>query len=301
MKAASSKFEKVTVPSITERKPGPGLPLSRKITALTAYDYSLARLFDEAGIDIILVGDSVASVVQGHKNTLPVTLDEMIYHSRCVTRGATRALIVGDLPFLSYQVSIPQAIESAGRFLKEGGVAAVKLEGGIHQKATIEALVNVDIPVVGHVGLTPQSYHRMGGHKIQGRKKTKDKFEAGSHERIIEDAKAVEEAGAFCVVIEGVPHELAEEITSILAIPTIGIGAGSSCDGQILVGPDMLGMAKDFNPKFLKKYADLSSIITEAAARYITEVQKEVFPAAEHTVHLSDEERSKSRLRMIRR
>lgn len=252
-----------------------------KITALTAYDYTTACLFDRAGVDIILVGDSVATVMQGHSTTLPVTLDEMIYHCKCVTAGVKRALVVGDMPFLSYQSSIEKGVESAGRLLKEGGASAVKLEGGVYMAATIEKLVQVDIPVVGHIGLTPQSFHRMGGHKQQGRTSSSHNAEvatAGSKERIIEDAIAVEEAGAFALVIEGVPAELGAEITSRVSIPTIGIGAGYGCDGQILVYSDMLGLNPDFCPSFVKQYVNLAEIITAAVKQYISEVESGVFP-----------------------
>lgn len=267
------KMKPLTVPALLRKKEA-----SEKITALTAYDYTMAALIDAAGVDVILVGDSVASVVQGHKNTLPVTLDEMIYHSRCVTRGVKRALVVGDLPFLSYQVSIERAIESAGRLLKESGVSAVKLEGGVQMADTIAALSAIDIPVMGHIGLTPQSYHRMGGHKQQGKKKAAANNEAGSRNRIIEDAQAVEAAGAFSVVLEGIPADLAQEITAMLSIPTIGIAAGPHCDGQILVSTDMLGMNPEFCPKFVKQYAALATVISEAVETYVQEVRECSYP-----------------------
>ncbi len=260
--------KRITVPSILQRK-GSG----EKIAALTAYDYTMAKLLDRAGIDVILVGDSVATVCQGRENTLPVTLEEMIYHCRCVAAGVKRALLVADMPFLSYQPSIEKAVESAGRLLKEGGAAAVKLEGGVYMASTIEKLTNVDIPVMGHVGLTPQSFHRMGGHRQQGRFSDRSGAAAGSRERIIEDALAVESAGAFALVIEGVPGDLAAEITRRLSIPTIGIGAGDECDGQILVTNDMLGMDPDFCPSFVKQYANLAALIEDAVGRYRDDVR----------------------------
>jgi 3-methyl-2-oxobutanoate hydroxymethyltransferase len=269
-----SNKKRVTVPSILKRK-GTSTP----ITALTAYDYLMAKLLDRAGIDILLIGDSVGTVVQGLETTIPVTLDEMVYHSRCVSRAVSRALVVGDMPFMSYQPSVECALESAGRLLKEGGVGAVKLEGGLNVAAIIRSLVDVDIPVMGHVGLTPQSYHRMGGYRIQGREKAEPGLlTPGTRDRIMEDAVAVERAGAFSVVIEGVPDDLAGEITSNISIPTIGIGAGKYCDGQILVTTDMLGMDPDFCPAFVKKYTDLSQVISYAAESYIEEVQQGLYP-----------------------
>jgi len=276
--------QKVTIPSIQEKKSIQGRnSASERITALTAYDFTMAKILDSAGVDIILVGDSLASVVQGLETTIPVTLDEMIYHCRCVSRGVKRALVVGDLPFMSYQVSAEKALESAGRMLKEGFVSSVKLEGGIAVAPTVERLVAVDIPVMGHIGLTPQSYHRMGGHKVQGRSGSRPDSAAGSRERLFEDAKALQAAGAFAIVIEGVPENLAAEITEILTIPTIGIGAGKGCDGQILVTQDMLGFNEEFTPRFVKKYADLHREITEGVVSYISEVKDGSFPSAEHS------------------
>jgi 3-methyl-2-oxobutanoate hydroxymethyltransferase len=271
---------RVTVPVVLESKS------YRKLTALTAYDYTFARLIDCAGIDIILVGDSLGSVIQGHQTTLPVTLDEMIYHCRCVSRGVKRAMVVGDMPFMSYQVSPEQAIESAGRLIKEGGVAAVKLEGGVHMAETIERLVQVEIPVMGHIGLTPQAYHRMGGHKVQGRTNAvQGANKSGSIERVMDDALAVEQAGAFAVVLEGIPLELASEITSKLKIPTIGIGAGPGCDGQILVSYDMLGLVDGQPPRFVKQYAELGESIKHSVAEFISEVSSGTFPQDEHSFH----------------
>ena len=260
---------RVTVPELRKRKSSP-----EKITALTAYDYTMAQIVDAAGVDIVLVGDSLASLVQGLETTLPVTLEEMIYHTRCVARGVRHALLVGDLPFLSYQPSVERAIESAGRLLKEGGAAAVKLEGGTAATAAITAISGFDIPVMGHVGLTPQSFHRMGGHKIQGRESCRlGKAAPGTRERVIEDALAVEEAGAFAVVIEGVPADLAAEITKKVSIPTIGIAAGPHCDGQILVTADLLGLSSNC-PGFVKPRAALGALAAEALCSYVEEVRR---------------------------
>ncbi|HEY2987429.1 MAG TPA: 3-methyl-2-oxobutanoate hydroxymethyltransferase [Candidatus Binatia bacterium] len=265
--------EKITVPEIVKMKPA-----GRKITVLTAYDYSFARVLDDAGIDILLVGDSVGSVIQGQASTLPVTLEEMIYHTRIVARGRTRALLVADMPFLSYQVKVEEAKRNAGRFLSEGGAEAVKLEGGVTMLKTIEAIVQMGIPVMGHVGLTPQSIHRFGGYKVQGKKKA-------ARDGIMQDALAVEEGGAFSVVLEGIPMDLAEEITRRLTIPTIGIGAGAHCDGQVLVVHDMLGLFDVYTPKFVKRYADLKGIMADAVKRYIAEVREGSFPDDEHSFH----------------
>ncbi|MBI2988747.1 MAG: 3-methyl-2-oxobutanoate hydroxymethyltransferase [Deltaproteobacteria bacterium] len=265
--------EKVTAPEIKRMK-----QRGEKIAVLTAYDYSFARILDEAGVDILLVGDSVGSVIQGQQSTLPVTVDEMIYHTKAVVRGRRRALVVADMPFLSYQVSLEEAKRNAGRFLQEAGAEAVKIEGGVHFLETIEALVQMGIPVMGHVGLTPQSVHRFGGYKVQG----KEKEERGI---ILQDALAVEEAGAFSVVLEGIPMDLAQEITRRLSIPTIGIGAGIHCDGQVLVVHDMLGLFDMYTPKFVKRYADVRGIITDAVKNFIAEVREEKFPGEEHSFH----------------
>ncbi|NLC69910.1 MAG: 3-methyl-2-oxobutanoate hydroxymethyltransferase [Desulfuromonadaceae bacterium] len=247
-----------------------------RITMLTAYDYPMARLLDKAGIDIILIGDSLGTVVAGYDTTLPVTLEEMIYHTRMVVRGTEKALVVADLPFLSYQVDLPSARLNAGRLVKEGGAHAVKLEGGVAMRDTIRALVDIDIPVMGHVGLTPQSVHRMGGYRVQGRKEEEAR-------RLLEDARAVEEAGAFSIVLEGIPAALAERITAELHIPTIGIGAGVHCSGQVLVTQDMIGLCDKFSPKFVKKYVDLSEVLGEVFGTYVREVQEGAFPAEEHS------------------
>ncbi|QJW97467.1 3-methyl-2-oxobutanoate hydroxymethyltransferase [Frigoriglobus tundricola] len=243
-----------------------------KLAVVTAYDYTSARLCDEAGVDCILVGDSVGMVVQGHPTSLPVTLDEMIYHTRCVMRGVRRALVVADLPFLTYQVSPRQAVRSAGRLMKEGGAHAVKLEGGVRMRAAVRACVDAGIPVMAHVGLTPQAVHQLGGFKVQR-----------DAEQLLADGAAVEAAGAFAVVVESVPAELGAKLTAAVTIPTIGIGAGAACDGQVLVFHDMLGLFPDFKPKFAKRYADLGGAVKTAVESYCREVRDGSFPAAEHT------------------
>jgi len=266
--------EKVTVPGIKAMK-----ERSEKITMLTAYDTPFARILDKAGVDILLVGDSVGSVVVGYPNTLPVTIDEMIYHTKAVVRGVERALVIIDMPFMSYQVSLEDAKRNAGRMIKESGAEAVKLEGGVNMKEVIEAIVAIDIPVMGHIGLTPQSVHQMGGFKVQGKVEEQK-------QKIMADAVAVEEAGAFSVVLECIPTELALEITEQLSIPTIGIGAGVHCDGQVLVIHDLLGLLGDFRPKFVKSYVDLRKVISQAVEEYMTEVRKGAFPTEKHTFHL---------------
>src|SRR5262245_57781378 len=243
-----------------------------KLTVLTGYDYTFARLLDESGIDAILVGDSLGMVVQGHANALPVTLDEVIYHTRCVARGTHRAMIISDLPFMTFQLGPTQALESAGRLVKEGGAHAVKLEGGERTAEAIAAIVRADIPVVGHVGLTPQSVHRFGGFKVQRQE-----------ERLLADAKAVERAGAFALVVECVPAELGKRITESVSIPTIGIGAGSHCDGQVLVIQDMLGLYGDLRPRFVKRYVEAGAQVREAVQAYCREVREGRFPDAAHS------------------
>lgn len=271
---------KRTVPHILGRK-GSGNPL----VALTSYDYTTAKLIDASGdVDLILVGDSLGSVVQGHENTIPVELEEVAYHTRCVVRGVKSALVIADLPFMSYQISPEQALESAGYLMKHAGAHAVKLEGGRFMQETISRLVQVDIPVCGHIGLTPQSYHRMGGHRLQGRSTSQNRAQTSADE-VIEDALAVEEAGAFALVLEGIPAELAEQITDKVSIPTIGIGAGPSCDGQILVINDLLGLQPEFTPRFVKRYRELGTVIMSAVSEYAQEVRSHVFPAAEHSVY----------------
>ena len=263
--------DKVTVPEIGKMKQA-----GKKITSLTAYDYSFAKILDEAGIDILLVGDSLGSVIQGQESTLPVTLDEMVYHTRAVVRGRKRALVVADMPFLSFQVSVEEAKRNAGRFLQEGGAEAVKLEGGVVVLQTIQAIVRMGVPVMGHVGLTPQWIHRFGGYRVQGKEKAE-------REAVLKDALAVEEAGAFSVVLEGIPADLAREITQRLSIPTIGIGAGVNCDGQVLVVHDMLGLFDMYTPKFVKKYADLKTVMAKAVKNFIAEVREKKFPDEKHS------------------
>ena len=272
--ATGFEESKVTVPAILAAKG------ERKLAMVTAYDFTFSRLADRAGADLLLVGDSLAMVMQGGENTLGVTMDEMVYHTRMVARGRSRALVVADMPFLSYQVSVADAVRNAGRFIKEGGAEAVKLEGGVHIADAVARLADIDIPVMGHIGLTPQSVHRMGGHKVQGRR---GGSAAGSRERLLEDAAALEEAGAFAVVIEGVPSDLAAEITASLSIPTIGIGAGVDCDGQVLVMHDLLGLEERIAPKFVKRYADLGGAVTSAFADYVAEVRSGQFPTASHS------------------
>ena len=247
-----------------------------KITVLTAYDYPFARLMSQAGIDVILIGDSVGSVVSGYDNTLPVTMEEMLYHTRAVVRGSGGALVVADLPFLSYQIDLRDARLNAGRLIKEGGAQAVKLEGGENVAATIRAIVDMDIPVVGHIGLTPQSIHRMGGFRVQGKKEEQAR-------QLLADARAVQEAGAFALVLEGIPADLGRRITDSVTIPTIGIGAGVHCDGQVLVIHDILGLCEKYSPKFVKKYADVSGIIRGGIEDYIREVKAGEFPDDEHS------------------
>jgi 3-methyl-2-oxobutanoate hydroxymethyltransferase len=266
----SAREHRVTIPSLARRKRH-----GQKISMLTAYDFTFARIFDTAGIDILLVGDSLGNVVQGQQTTLPVTMDEVVYHTRLVARGVERAIVIGDMPFGSYQVCAEDAVRNAIRFIKDGGAHAVKLEGGTKVASTIERIVDAEIPVMGHVGLTPQAIHRMGGHRVQGRTQA-------SRERVLDDARAVESAGAFAVVLEGMPVELAEEITAELAIPTIGIGAGVHCDGQVLVMHDLLGLS-DWTPTFVKQYANLGAVASQAARTFAEEVENSKFPDDEHS------------------
>ena len=243
-----------------------------KITALTAYDYITARLLDRAGIDILLVGDSLANVFQGNETTLPVTMDEMIYHTKAVTKGTDRAMVIVDMPFMSYQTNVDDAFRNAGRIMKETHAGAVKLEGGIRVADTIKSITQAGIPVMGHIGLTPQSIHQFGSYKARG----KDKKEA---EQILDDAKALEDAGAFAIVLEKVPAGLAKKITASLSVPTIGIGAGVNCDGQILVTPDMLGLNVDFHPRFVREYAHMAEEMVNAVKKYIDDIKHKNFPS----------------------
>lgn len=254
----------------------------KKLTMLTAYDYSMAKLIDGSGINGILVGDSLGMVCLGYKDTLSVTMEDMLHHTRAVSRGTENALVVGDMPFMSYQTSIYDAVKNAGRFIKEGHAQAVKLEGGASVYEQIEAIVKAQIPVMGHIGLTPQSLNMFGGFKVQGKTEKAAK-------KLIEDAKRIEAAGAFSIVLECVPAKLAEIITREVSIPTIGIGAGAGCDGQILVYQDMLGMFSDFTPKFVKQYGDIGLMMKNAFMKYIEEVQKGVFPAEEHTFKIDED------------
>ncbi|MDR0983963.1 MAG: 3-methyl-2-oxobutanoate hydroxymethyltransferase [Ruminococcus sp.] len=255
---------------------------NKKISMLTAYDYSTAKLMDEAGVNSILVGDSLGNVMLGYENTLSVTMEDMIHHGKAVRRGVKDALLVIDMPFMSYQASVYDAVVNAGRLVKEAGANAVKLEGGESVCPQIKAIVEASIPVVAHLGLTPQSINALGGFKAQG----KDEATA---KKLLEDAKAVEQAGAFAVVLECVPTKLAKVITETLKIPTIGIGAGKFCDGQVLVYQDMLGMFSDYTPKFVKQYANVGDIFKQAVAKYCEEIQEGVFPAPEHSYDMSDE------------
>ncbi|MBN1205505.1 MAG: 3-methyl-2-oxobutanoate hydroxymethyltransferase [Myxococcaceae bacterium] len=265
--------DKVTIHTLKRMKQA-----GQKICMVTAYDATFSRILDEAGADVMLVGDSLGMVVQGHESTLPVTMDQMVYHCVAVTRGARRAHVVGDLPFMSYQTSVEAAVRNAGRLVAEGGVGSVKLEGGAEFADTVAAITRASIPVMGHLGLTPQSVHKMGGYVVQG----KDEQAA---RKIFQDALALERAGAYALVLEGVPMELALQITQRLSIPTIGIGAGVDCDGQVLVCYDLLGMNPGFKPKFVKRYADLHGTITGAASAFFNEVRTGAFPDDEHSFH----------------
>lgn len=287
---------KITVPSILERKQAVfhenSFPDSAKakITCLTAYDYPTARLLDEAGVDILLVGDSLAMVVLGYESTVPVTVVEMLHHTRAVRRGTRRALLVADMPFGSYQDDAKQAVHHAVRFLKEAGAEAVKIEGGERRVETIVRLVEAEVPVMAHIGLTPQSVHALGGFRVQGR------TEAAA-EQLLRDARAVEAAGAFSVVLESIPRELAAQITAELRIPTIGIGAGPDCDGQILVIHDLLGLSFGHKPKFARRYANLGEVISRAAAEYCRDVREGRFPSDEESYHAAAVSRAAAAVR----
>jgi 3-methyl-2-oxobutanoate hydroxymethyltransferase len=265
--SSASDLRAVTVPDFLAAK-----QRGQRLTMLTAYDYTMARLLDAAGVDSLLVGDSLGMVVQGQPDSLSVTLEEIIYHTRLVMRGVRRCLVVSDMPFLSYQVSPQQALENAGRLIKEGGAHAVKLEGGVRAARAVEAITAADIPVMGHIGLTPQSVRRLGGFKVQR-----------NAEQLLTDARAIEAAGAFAVVVECVPAELAARITESVKIPTIGIGAGAACTGQVLVTHDILGLFDDLRPRFVKTYADLGRMVTDAAETYCQEVRLGTFPGPEHS------------------
>lgn len=252
------------------------------ITMLTAYDAAFARLLDDAGVDMLLVGDSVGNVMLGYDSTLPVTMEEMVHHVRAVCRGASQSLVVADMPFMSYQVSVEEALRNAGRFLKETGAQAVKLEGGKEVTPAVKAMTAAGIPVVGHLGLTPQSVHQLGGFKVQG----KDVLAA---QRMLDDARSLEEAGVFALVLECVPTQLASKVSQALSIPTIGIGAGNGCDGQVLVTHDMIGLMTGFRPKFVKAYRMLHEEVSAAVREYIEEVKTRQFPAHEHSFNIADD------------
>lgn len=254
----------------------------RKISMLTAYDYSTAKLMDEAGINAILVGDSLGNVVLGYEDTLSVTMEDMIHHGAAVARGAKNAMVVVDMPFMSYQTSVYDAVVNAGRLMKEGRASAVKLEGGKEVCPQVKAVTEAGIPVMGHLGLTPQSINALGGHRVQG--KTQQ-----AAQKLLDDARALQEAGAFAVVLECVPEKLADKVTKELEIPTIGIGAGAGCDGQVLVYQDMLGMFSDFTPKFVKKFANVGQVMKEAFKSYIDEIQQGSFPSQEHCYSIDDD------------
>ena len=270
--------KKVTTLGLRQKK-----AKAEPITMLTAYDFATAQAIDRAGLDTILVGDSLGMVVLGYENTLPVTMAEMLHHCRAVARGAKFALLIGDMPFLSYQISAEEALRNAGRFLQEGGMDVVKLEGGRERRAAVEAIVGAGIPVMGHLGLTPQSVHQLGGFRPQAR-------DASAAARLLEDALILQDAGCFALVLESIPGRLARLVSQRLEIPTIGIGAGVGCDGQVLVTHDLLGLFDRFTPKFVKKYADLHSVMAQAFEAYRSEVERRAFPGPEHTVEMSDEE-----------
>ncbi|MBS1117820.1 MAG: 3-methyl-2-oxobutanoatehydroxymethyltransferase [Deltaproteobacteria bacterium] len=261
------KTPKVTIQTLRQMK-----QRGEKIAMLTAYDATFARLLDEAGTDVLLVGDSLGMVVQGHETTLPVTLEEIAYHCRAVVRGARRAHVVGDMPFMSYQASYEQGVTNAGRLMKEGTCHSVKLEGGAVHAELVHRLVAAGIPVMGHIGLTPQSFHQLGGFKVQGR-------DVGGRERLLSDARTLEEAGVYSIVLEAIPADIAREITQSLSIPTIGIGAGTQCDGQVLVSYDALGMDETFKPRFVRRYETLGQRIKDAVAHYIEDVRTGAFPS----------------------
>ena len=276
--APASQRKKVTTLTLRQKKER-GEPISM----LTAYDYPTALAMDQAGVDSILVGDSLGMVVLGYTNTLPVTMEEMLHHCRAVSRGAKSALLIGDMPFMSYQASTEEAVRNAGRFLQQGGMDAIKLEGGRERADAVRAIVGAGIPVMGHLGLTPQSVNQLGGFRPQGKT-------AAAAQRLIEDASILEEAGCFSLVLESVPARLAEFISKQISIPTIGIGAGVGCDGQVLVTHDLLGLFDRFTPKFVKKYADFNGEMKRAFGEYLAEVQARQFPGPEHSVEMPDEE-----------
>jgi 3-methyl-2-oxobutanoate hydroxymethyltransferase len=270
------KAQRVTIHTLRQMK-----ERGEKIAVLTAYDATFARLFDEAGADVLLVGDSLGMVIQGNETTLPVTLEEMAYHCRAVVRGVRRAHVVGDMPFMTYQASVEQGLANAGRLIKEGGCHSVKLEGGAQHAELVARLVGAGIPVMGHIGLTPQSYHQLGGFKVQGR-------DTGGRERLLADARALEEAGVYAIVLEAIPADIAREITETVSVPTIGIGAGVACDGQVLVSYDMLGMDESFKPRFVRRFATLGTTIKAAVGQYVHEVRDGTFPSDAESFAISE-------------
>jgi 3-methyl-2-oxobutanoate hydroxymethyltransferase len=275
---STSQRKKVTTLTFRQKK-----ERGEPITMLTAYDYPTAMAMDRAGIDSILVGDSLAMVVLGYENTLPVTMDEMLHHARAVSRGAKSAMLIGDMPFMSYQVSVEEALRNAGRFLQQAGMDAVKLEGGRERADAIRKITGAGIPVMGHLGLTPQSVHQLGGFRAQGKT-------ASTAKHLLEDALILEEAGVFSLVLESVPARLAEVISKQISIPTIGIGAGAGCDGQVLVTHDLLGLFDRFTPKFVKQYASFHAEMSKAFSEYIDDVETKRFPSIEHIVEMTDDE-----------
>ena len=274
----SAARKKVTTLAFRQKK-----ERSEPITMLTAYDYPTALAMDQAGVDAILVGDSLGMVVLGYENTLPVTMEDMLHHARAVARGAKTALLIGDMPFMSYQVSVEEAVRNAGRFIQQAGMDSIKLEGGRERAEAVRAIVNAGIPVMGHLGLTPQSVHQLGGFRAQGKT-------APAAKRLMDDAQILEEAGCFSLVLESVPARLAEAVSRRLSIPTIGIGAGLGCDGQVLVTHDLLGLFDRFTPKFVKKYANLHAEMQRAFSEFIEDVETRRFPAGEHAIDMPDEE-----------
>ena len=266
---SSDRPVKITTQTVVDMK-----AKGEKISMLTAYDFTMAQIIDQAGIEIILVGDSASNVMAGHETTVPMTLDHMIYHTSCVVRGVDRALVIADLPFMSYQVTTKEALISAGRMMKEAGAHAIKVEGGKPIAGTVKKIVEAGIPVMGHLGLTPQSIYKFGTYKVRA-------TEEQEADDLIQDAKLLEEAGCFSIVLEKIPAKLAARVSEEISIPTIGIGAGAGCDGQVLVIHDMLGLNKEFNPRFLRRYADLNSVMTDAVQNYIKDVKSKDFPNEE--------------------
>jgi len=278
------KTTRVTIHTLRQMK-----ERGEKIAMLTAYDATFARLLDDGGADVLLVGDSLGMVIQGNDTTLPVTLDEMAYHCRAVVRGTSRAHVVGDMPFMTYQASVEQGMANAGRLIKEGGCHSVKLEGGAQHVELVSRLVSAGIPVMGHIGLTPQSYHQLGGFKVQGR-------EQGGREKLVNDALALEAAGVYAIVLEAIPSDIAREITERLSIPTIGIGAGVACDGQVLVSYDMLGMDETFKPRFVRRFATLGATIKSAVQQYVGEVRGNTFPSDAESFAVNEKQAPQSPL-----